>query len=96
MGGEVVEHVHLHPRPAVPLAHEAALHGDDLPGGVVGELGHLLPVPGRGLGPLPRRPVATLGDQVEDERLLGIEGQGADGADHGGHGDCHQQDAAED
>ena len=94
MGGEVVDHVHLHPRAAVPLAHEAALHRDDLPGGVVGDL--LLLVPGRGLGPLPGRLEAPLGGQVQDVRLLGGEGLGAHRADDGGHDDCLHQDAEED
>ena len=94
MGGEVVDHVHLHPRAAVPLAHEAALHRDDLPGGVVGDL--LLLVPGRGLGPLPGRLEAPLGGQVQDVRLLGGEGLGAHRADDGGHGDCLHQVAEED
>ena len=94
MGGEVVDHVHLHPGAAVPLAHGAALHRDNLPGGVVGSL--LFLVPGRGLGPLPGRLEAPLGGQVQDERLLGGEGLGADRADDGGHGDCLHQDAEED
>ena len=94
MGGEVVDHVHLHPRAAVPLAHEAALHRDDLPGWVVGDL--LFLVPGRGLGPLPGRLEAPLGGQVQDVRLLGGEGLGAHRADDGGHGDCLHQDAEED
>ena len=96
MGGQVVKHVHLHPGAAESLAHEAALDRDDLPGGVVWILGHLLPAPARGLGSLPCRPEAALRDQVEDERLLGGEGLGADGADDGGHGDLCNQDAEED
>ena len=97
MRGQVVQHVHLHPGATVSLAHEAALDRDDLPGGVVWILGHLLPAaPARGLGSLPGRPEAALRDQVEDERLLGGECLGADGADDGGHGDLHDPDAEED
>ena len=96
MRGQVVKHVHLHPGAAESLAHEAALDRDDLPGGVLWILGHLLPAPGRGLGSLPCRPEAALRDQVEDERLLGGEGLGTDGADDGGHGDLRDQDAEED
>ena len=92
----MIEHVHLHPCAAVSPAHEATLDRDNLSGRVVGVLGAILPAPSRGLGSLPRSPEAALRDQVEDERLLGGEGLGADGADDGSHGDLRDQDAEED
>ena len=92
----MVEHVHLHPGSAVSPTHQTTLDRDNLPCGVVGVLDDLLPAPSRRLGSLPRSPEAALRDQVEDERLLGGEGLGADGADDGSHGDLRDQDAEED
>ena len=94
--GQVVEHVHLHPGSAVSPTHQTPLNRNNLSGGIVGILGDILPAPSRGLGSLPRSPEAALRDQVEDERLLGGEGLGADGADDGSHGDLRDQDAEED
>ena len=94
MGGEVVDHVHLHSWPTVSLAHETSLDRNNLPGGVVRDL--LLLVPCRGLGPLSGSLEALLGGEMQDERLLGGEGLGADRADDGVHGDCLHQDAEED
>ena len=94
--GQVVKHVHLHPCSAGSPAHQTTLDRDDLSGGVVGILDDIIPAPSRGLGSLPRSPEAALRDQVEDERLLGGEGLGADGADDGSHGDLRDQDAEED
>ena len=94
--GQVIQHVHLHPCSAVSPAHQTTLDRDNLPCRVVWILGDLLPAPSRGLGSLPRSPEAALRDQVEDERLLGGEGLGADGADDGSHGDLRDQDAEED
>ena len=94
MGGEVVDHVHLHSWPTVSLTHKTSLDRNNLPGGVVRDL--LLLVPGRGLGSLPGSLEALLGGEVQDERLLGGEGLGADRADDGVHGDCLQRDTEED
>ena len=59
MGGEVVDHVHLHSWPTVPLAHKASLNRNNLSGGVVRDL--LLLVPCRGLGSLSGSLEALLG-----------------------------------